>query len=106
MQATVVLLMALSGLGCQNKPSTVVDTPPALPSASAGSSYPLMREAGPSPYAAHASALYTPYHPLEGPNGFWDSMRDTCYSFFHGRSPGVPSPREIEASVYQYDAGY
>jgi hypothetical protein len=103
---TLVLLMALSGIGCQNKPTISGDVPPALPSTAGVPGDVSAQLPGPSPYSAHLSALQTPHHPLEDTGNFWGSLHDTFYSFFCGRSPGIPSAREIEASVYQYDAGY
>jgi hypothetical protein len=102
MHATLVILAALSGLGCQNKSCYVTDSPLGLHYV--GSSYRYVP--GPSVYSAYTSSLSSGHYGPEEPSGVREIVLDTLYSFFVGRSPGVPSPREIEASVFGYHGGY
>jgi hypothetical protein len=106
MHATAVLLVALSGLGCQNKDPVPIDAPAISSYSGGGDGYVYGNRAAPSSYSAYTSSLYGGYYPLEGPSGFGASLRDTFCSFFLGRSPDVPTPREIEASVYGDRMGY
>ncbi len=106
MQATVLMLLALGGLGCQNPVSDRPPSPPVAsvpagqPSGSVTSSYP-----APSAYATYAG-----WHGYsDGPSdddSFGSCLRDTVCSFFIGRSPDVPSAREIEAAYYSGRYGY
>jgi hypothetical protein len=105
MQATVVLLVALSGLGCHNKTCDVIDLPPTSSCYGGGDSIVYPSHDTPSPYSAYSSGPNSGYDPPQEA-GFGGALLDTLYSFFHGRSPGVPSVREIEASAYGYRAGY
>jgi hypothetical protein len=120
MQATVVVLIALGGLGCQNP---VSDLPPFLPDVrqSAGqpstdassvtpdspaSSQPSTDAGSVSP-ASPAPLAYPVYG--QGPSGYPEAveddsfgtcMRNTFCSFFIGHDPGIPSAAEIEASYH------
>jgi hypothetical protein len=104
MSYTFVMLVVVSGLGCQNKPAPSSDLPvitnaaPASPSVEAlsGSTTPppyprYFPETFPDPEAAYSNHL--------------SSLRATLYSFVFGKDPGIPSAREIEASVYGYGNG-
>jgi hypothetical protein len=106
MHATVALFVALSGLGCQNKSSDMIGSPlPApLTAGEYGSAFP--SAAGGPIYSTYPSNFYSGSYPAEGPTGVGAVVRDTLYSFFVGRSPGVLSPREIEASVFGGYAGH
>ncbi|MGP0065370.1 MAG: hypothetical protein ACLQGP_17430 [Isosphaeraceae bacterium] len=111
MQVSFVMLMALSGLGCQNKGC----------------------EASPSPQTYHGSGQYTANvypgsmapsgYPAYGPGGyrighpedydFHGAVRSTLWSFVIGRDPDVASAREIEETFYaggygasSYPGGY
>lgn len=105
MQATLVLLIAIGGLGCQNP---APDLPP-LPSVATAAAAPSVGD----PSAVESTFAPTPY-PVYARNPvlFGDipeddslggCLRDTFCSVFLGRSPGVPSARQIEAA---YCAGY
>ena len=106
MHATVLMLLALGGLGCQNP---VSDLPPIPPVAStpAGQSSAYVAPYGPAPSG------YTTYVGGQGFHGepsdedsFGRCLRDTFCSFFIGRDPDVPSAREIEADYYSGRHGY
>jgi len=100
MQATVVMLIALGGLGCQNPVSDLPPLPPVVAAErpqDTPADYP-----PPAPYPG-----YTANPVISGDITEDDSLggclRDTFCSFIIGRSPDVPSAREIEAA---YHAGY
>jgi hypothetical protein len=118
MQATVVMLIALGGLGCRNPDSDVPPIPPvasqpaapssgsvpattSLPAAASSGSVPADVPA-PSAYPAYFGAFYDGGDPTDD-DSFGSCLRDTFCSFFIGRSPDVPSARQIEAA---YRAGY
>jgi hypothetical protein len=106
MQATVLMLLALGGLGCQNP---VGDLPPipTVASVPAGQSpaYVPSYHPAPSGYATDAGWPGFGGEPADG-ESFGDCLRDTFCSFFIGRSPDVPSAREIEAAYYSGRHGY
>jgi hypothetical protein len=103
MHVTVLMLIALGGLGCQNP---VDDVPPIPPVAG----QPAAPSTGSVPAYEPAPSTYTPYYgggfdsadPYDD-QSFGACVRDTFCSFFIGRSPDVPSARQIEAA---YRAGY
>ncbi len=103
MQATVVLLIALGGLGCQN-PAT--DQPPALPDVRQAAGQPSndlsSTSAVPALYPAYIG-LPSPDPGAEDDESFGRCMRNTICSFFLGRDPDVRTAREIESAYY---AGY
>ncbi len=99
MHASLLLMVAVSGLGCQNKVCQSVDIPPAAYGVIGG-----------DPSAARLPSYYTysaGFATSEFDDGFTvhDSLRDTFYSFIFGRSRGVPTPHDMEASVPGYDVG-
>lgn len=105
MQATVVLLIALGGLGCQNPaadlppvPSPAVQPAPIEPAIATPATEP-----APPPYQPYLGASI--FDTGEPPNNdsFGNCLRDTFCSFLIGRSPDVPSARQIEDA---YRAGY
>jgi hypothetical protein len=96
----MVFLLALTGMGCQNRvdgvpivptPPTAVVTPAvdALPGSNAPPPYPR--------YFPETGLWAEAGYPTAG-----DAMRATFCSFFLGHDPEVPSVREIEESVYGY----
>ena len=96
-----LMLVALSGLGCQNKTADQVDLPTVLSPA----------PASPSIVAAPAGTTpppYPRYYPENLPDveemysNHWSSFHATLYSFVFGHDPGIPSAREIEESVFGY----
>ena len=99
MSHTFVLLVAMSGLGCQNKPVEPGDLPPVISPA----------PASPAPEASSASTNLPPY-PRYFPDGFPDveaqystplgRWSSTFWSLILGRDLNVPTQRQIEASVY------
>jgi hypothetical protein len=105
MQATLVLLMALGGMGCHNKSCDMVDARPTFNFdgggyANAYSGY-LAPRATPAGYSSGYIGGYR-----SADLGWRAGLRDTLFSFVLGRSPDVPTPREIEASVYTGRAGH
>lgn len=115
MHIPVVLMLALTGLGCQNKTSVVIDVVPltSYPVDSAplathqgggysGSIY--SRSFAPTPYPEIPSRIYN--SDSEPQLGDWHAgLRSTLWSFVLGRDPDVNTVREIEASVYGYNSG-
>jgi hypothetical protein len=106
MHATLALLLAVSGLGCQNRSCDVVGAPGFAPFAACADTDQFSGDVGRPMHFTDASGAISPYYQLEEPAGFGDSMRDTFYSFFLGRSPGMPSAAEIEASAMRAYWGY
>ena len=93
------MLVALSGLGCQNKTADQVDLPTVLS--------PPRRLARQSwPHAGTTPPPYPRYYPENSPDveemysNHWSSFHATLYSFVFGHDPGIPSAREIEESVF------
>jgi hypothetical protein len=92
MHGTVVMLIALSSLGCDHKSCAVDQAPPALDAryGAQGDGHAL----APSGYPA-----YTPSDSDCGsPGHSGHSWRATLCSFILGRDPDVPTAREIEAT--------
>ncbi len=118
MQATLILMIAYSGLGCQNPEVDIIPIPPGLvrpaPAGREIVGAPAPRPGQPpmEPVEeARPSLAPSPYqignHDLcEDPGEhetFRDVVRETFWSFVIGRSPDVPSAREIEAA---YRSGF
>ena len=113
MQAMVVMLIALGGLGCQNPAGEMPPIPPiagqpavrepavSQPAAPSSVSVPAY-EPAPTSYAPYYGEGFDTSDPL-GKASFGDCLRDTFCSFFIGRSPDVPPAYQIEAA---YRAGY
>jgi hypothetical protein len=110
MQIPLVMMLALTGLGCQNGPSDVIDTPPlpayqidARPVTSAQDTSRVTSTYSGSftstPYPEIGTRVYNRYPSYE-PTDWHTSLRYTLYSFVWGRDPSVSTAREIEASVY------
>ncbi len=101
MSYAFVMLVAATGLGCQNKPVESSDLPAVLSAA----------PAAPSVESNAASATPPPY-PRYFPESYPDaeanyanwcsSLGATLYSFVWGHDPGISSASEIEASVFGY----
>jgi len=101
MQGAMVILIALSGLGCQNR-AVDAGNPPAPPSPIVSSEVdPFPSNAIPPPYPS--------YYPVGDPNSAditrQGALRKTLWSFFLGRDPEVRTPREIEAEIFGYGNG-
>ena len=113
MQAAILMLVALTGLGCQNKPIDSTDPPAVLTPAPASPSQEAPAAettASPSPEAPPAETTATPPpYPRYFPETYPDPeavygdplgiLHATLYSFVFGHDPGIPSAHEIEASV-------
>jgi len=103
MQGAMVLLMALSGLGCQNRSDGLADAPKAPSAVVAPSVDALPGYTTPPPYPS-----YYPEIDANVESGYrtpWNAMRATFCSFFLGKDPDAPTAREIEASVYGFGSG-
>jgi len=105
MQSAIVMAIAITGLGCQNKSLDLLDIPPVFSSADSHYTNPYPSYATPSSYSGYYSRTYggptfDPY-PTH-----WDSLRSTLWSFVLGKDPEVNTPWEIEASVYGDSAGH
>jgi hypothetical protein len=112
MQIPLVMMLAMSGLGCQNGASAMIDAPP-LPgyqidtqpfTTSQGSGGATINYSGSfasSPYPEIGARVYDRYSSSE-PTDWHTGLRYTLYSFVWGRDPNVSTAREIEASVYGY----
>ena len=117
MQIPLVMMLALSGLGCQNGANAVIDTLPmpghqidALPFTSSqgtagGGSVPYANTFTPSPYPEIGTRVYDRYSSYE-PTDWHAEWRKTLYSFVWGRDPDVSTAREIEASVYGFQSDH
>lgn len=116
MQVSLVMMFALTGLGCQNMPADAVNagavtsyqtnSPPW--SSDQGTGYPIAAYTGSfagTPYPEIPSRLYPRYsqpHTVD-----WHAeLRSTLYSFVCGHDPDISTVRDIEAAVYGPDPGY
>jgi hypothetical protein len=111
MQLSLVMMLAITGLGCHNKTSVGIDAVQATDyqvdsaplasyqgSGSSPSSY-----AAPTPYPDIPSRLYTK-NLRPQPTDWHAEIRSTLCSFVLGHDPDVTTIREIEASVYGVDS--
>jgi hypothetical protein len=100
MQTSVVMLMVLSGLGCQNKGCDASSTPQTCSTSSPCATNAYAGSTGPSGYPAYAAGSYGVATPLD--YTVHGAVRSTLWSFVIGRDPDVASAREIEAT---FDSG-
>ena len=117
MQIPLVMMLALSGLGCQNGASAVIDTPPlpghqidAQPFTSSQGT------AGGGPCRIPALSLrrhiqksahvFMTATLRSEPTDWHTGLRYTLYSFVWGHDPNVSTAREIEASVYGFQSDH
>jgi hypothetical protein len=110
MQIPFVMMLAITGLGCQNKANSVMDPLPLISSEVDSSPLPTYQGGGYS--ASTHSGSFTPTAYPEIPSRIYASdlprrsidwhagFRSTLWSFVLGRDPDVITVREIEASVY------
>jgi hypothetical protein len=115
MQVPLMLMLAVTGLGCHNKTSGALDgigvtryqvDSPSLPSYQGrGTSTPTDSGSFVStPYPEIPSHLYNTYSVPDSVD--WRTeLHSTLYSFVFGRDPNVSTVRDIEASVYGTDYG-
>ena len=105
MSYTFVMLVALNGLGCQNKPGDSGDLPVVLnPAPASPSPAALSGGTSPPPYPRYYPEIFPDFDAMYGTR--CSRMRATLYSFVFGHDPGIPSAEEIEASVSGYRNGY
>jgi hypothetical protein len=101
MSHAFVVLVALTGLGCQNKTGDSSDLPAAViaPPVSPSPAVPSAGES-PQPYSRYEFETYP------DPEAMYSTrlgrIGSTLYSFLFGRDPGIPSQREIEESALRY----
>jgi hypothetical protein len=103
MNGAIVMMMALSGLGCQNRSDEIGAAPTAPTAVVTPSVDPLPGSTAPPPYPR-----YYPENDFNVESGYrtvGDMMRATVCSFFLGRDPDVATASEIEASVYGVGPG-
>ena len=104
MQGAIVMLMALSGLGCQNLGSPVVASPQTTCSSSAQfpanvSTGPVAAPGYPACYGSHDTGYDSLGYSARS------AWRATLWSFVLGHDPDVPTVREIEASLNSGGSG-
>jgi hypothetical protein len=104
MQGAFVMLMALSGLGCQNKVNDPVELPPPVSPIVSPAANPVPTSTTPPPYPQYFDLRAAEAEMIEPTH--WDTLRSTLWSFILGRDPDVMTAREIEASVYGYGSRY
>ncbi len=105
MQGSVVVLLALGGLGCQNKGCDVFSTPQTTRVASAQTlAYVCPSPVASSGHPACDSSRDTGYDS----SGYTarSAWRSTLWSFVLGHDPDVPTVREIEATFYSTGSGH
>jgi hypothetical protein len=105
MHGCIVMVIALAGLGGHNPPENLSQTLPAASPLPAPDTSPLPQYAAPTSYSeyyAKASAYPSRAGGYESPEytTHWGAIRSTLWSLILGRDPDVPTPAEIEASVY------
>ena len=102
MQGAIVMVLALSGLGCHNKCCETCDAP-AVSSCIVGT--PTSQSAN---YADPASYYSRNYGGYDAPaaTSHAETFRKTLYSFVFGHDPDVPTMREIDESVYGIGSGH
>jgi hypothetical protein len=101
MHGAILMLVALTGIGCQNKPVDSTDLPPVLTPAPASTSLEAPAAAAttsPPPYPRYFGPTYPDVEEMYSTH--LGSLRATFYSFVFGHDPGIPSAAEIEASVF------
>jgi hypothetical protein len=104
MQSAIVIVIALSGIGCHNKCSDVSNSAPACNTIGGidANSYPSFH--APSSYCGWHSMSESGYDSSHaGHQGAW---RSTIWSFVLGRDPDVATAREIEESVFGRSPGH
>jgi hypothetical protein len=99
MQATVVMLIGLSGLGCQNLASDLLPIPAATAATADSSANLTATSPAPTAYPTYAVSPPISSDIADG-ESFRHCLRNTIHSFFIGRDPDVPTARQIEAAYY------
>ena len=117
MQVSLVMILALTGLGCQNKLADAGDAAAAVPayrtslsplSSDQGTGYPTATYSGSfagTPYPEIPSRLYPRYISTHTVDSHTE-LRSTLFSFVCGHDPDVSTVRDIEAAVYGPDPGF
>lgn len=100
MHGAILMLVTLTGLGCQNKPIDSTDLPAVLtatPESPAPEAPASATTATPPPYPRYSPETY--FDPEALYSDHLSALHATLYSFVFGHDPGIPSAREIEASA-------
>jgi hypothetical protein len=100
MQGALVMLFALSGLGCQNKTDDSGQVPPLVIPIEIPEANPAPGSTTPRPYPQYFDLSSAGIETAEPTH--WEVLRATLWSFVLGRDPDVMTAREIEESVYGY----
>ena len=105
MQGAVVMLLALGGLGCQNKGCDVFPTAQTTRVASAQS----LAHVCPSPVASSGYPACSSSHGAGYDSSGYtarSAWRSTLWSFVIGHDPDVATVRDIEATFYSTGSGH
>jgi len=105
MSGCIVMAIALAGLGGHNQPGTLTplpSSPDALVGTVTSSDSLHFTPYSYSGYYARAGAYEARRAGYEFPEYMspWGTIRSTLWSLILGRDPDVPTPAEIDASVY------
>jgi hypothetical protein len=104
MQGAIVMLMALSGLGCQNKIIDKGELPTSVSPIVSAAANPAPSSTNPPPYPQYFNIGSGDTETADPTH--WEILRSTLWSFVLGRDPDVMTAREIEASIYGYGYGH
>jgi hypothetical protein len=98
MSGSIVMAIALAGLGGHNQPEGLAE--PLLSETEIASPYtnPYPQYTVPSSYSGYYSRVGS--YELPEYTSHWGTVRSTLWSLILGRDPDVPTVAEIEASVY------
>jgi hypothetical protein len=99
MQGAIVMLLALSGLGCQNGRTDSKDVPLPLSPIASPVVAPLPTDTPLPPYPHYSPEIYADVVEDTSP---WACVRSTLWSFVLGRDPDVMTPAEIEAFAHGF----
>jgi hypothetical protein len=103
MQGAMLMLMALSGLGCQNKIGDSGELPAAVRPIASPAANPAPGAITPPPYPQYSVPGSDDTETAD--TTYWGVLRSTLCSFVLGHDPDVMTAREIEASAYGYGDG-
>jgi hypothetical protein len=99
MQSAIVMLLALSGLGCQNGSTDSKDAPVPLSPIASPAVTPLPTNTPLPPYPRYFPEIYAD---VVEDTSRWACVRSTLWSFVLGRDPDVMTPAEIEDFAYGF----
>jgi hypothetical protein len=105
MQGSIIMMLALGGLGCQNKGCDVFPTPQTTRVASAQSWANVCPTAIASSGYSACSTIHDTSYDASGYSAR-SAFRSTLWSFVIGHDPDVATVREIEATFYSSGSGH